>query len=154
MSEHESALLLEEASSGVKEVSVAPPEKLSWSFQLALSIIVLPLLFTFKPSEWFLVPYLNSTTAFGLSYSDIDKKVFPLWTYSFLGFTLLFTVLSLLQKASKWCFVAGLLCGAIGSACLAILPFFFGFVLWLVLASEVFVGVYRFGAEDCWSRFN
>ncbi len=127
---------------GDATVDAAVPA-LQWSPQLVLTVIVLPLLFTFKPSEWFLVSYLLED--FRVTLEQIDVLVFPLWTYSFLGFTLLFAVLSAFQLSGKWCLVPALLSGAVGAACLSLFPFAWGPALGLVLASEVFVGLYSAG---------
>ncbi len=140
--------LLLAAKGSVNEEAIggeAPPEPVPfrWTVQLMLTVVVLPLLFTFKPSEWFLVSYLLQD--FHLSMDQIDVLVFPLWTYSFLGFALLFAVLSAFQMPGKWCLVAALSSGAMGAACLALLPYLWGPSLALVLASEVFVGLYSAG---------
>lgn len=118
--------------------------RLTWDARLVLSVVVLPFLFTFKPSEWFLVDFLY--LRLHLSLDQINRLVFPLWTYSFLLFTLIFALGSLLRLPGKWCLVVGMAGGVMGAACLSL------FSLWpssnglaLALASEVFVGLYSSG---------
>jgi hypothetical protein len=109
MSDQEDAALLQVGDASGNVNSSEDSKELSrmrWSWQLVLSILVLPVLFTFKPSEWFLVSYLEHQ--FNLTQTVVDTVVFPLWTYSFLGFTLLFTVLSAFQVPGKWCLVVAL----------------------------------------------
>jgi hypothetical protein len=114
-----------------------------WTLPLFLTIIILPLLFTFKPSEWFIVLFFID--AFRLPLSTINLVVMPTWTYSYLATVLLYAVLALFHFPGKVCLVASLLAGVVGSACLVVFPLFWGHVVGLVVASEVFVGIYSAG---------
>lgn len=128
----------------VEETEGAVVPRFSWTIVLVASIVVFPFVFTFKPSEWFLVLFL--TKEFGLTLRVIDETVLPIWTYSFFGFTFVFAFLW--HFLGKWCLVAGMIGGVVGAFLISVLPALapeWGYPIGYVLGSEVAVGLYSAG---------